>query len=239
MKPQTTQQNAQTTTKKSFVTTIKPTIVITTSPTTNKKPSTTKKQTTKPTTSTTIKQTTPTTVKWTTRRSTKRTNTTSAKEAISTGEKQTTQTATTTFYLTPKECQEAVNYTESWRRDYDGSNIKPRGPFSWAGYTCDLHVNKSQWFRFAGAAGNRMLDYCVKEYSCGTRAPLWTDNKTLPTAVGVEATVKAYESYNNKCKYLPRNIKVMRCSWDTPYDFIYKQTNNSPYSCRQGFCGRV
>ena len=141
--------------------------------------------------------------------------------------KQTTPTTTNQIYLTtnstsaipqiPKECQQAVNYTESWRTDYDGSNIKPRGPHSWGGYACDLHISDQHWFRFAGAAGNRMLDFCVKEYSCGARAPLWIDSSSMPKEVGVEKTATVYESYNNNCKFLPRKVKVMRCSWDTTH----------------------
>ena len=79
--------------------------------------------------STTTKQTTPTTTKQTTPITTKQT------------------TPTTTAPTQPVECQQAVNYTQSWRRDHKGSNIKPGGLHSDVGYACDLGASSSQWFR--------------------------------------------------------------------------------------------
>ena len=38
----------------------------------------------------------------------------------------------------PKECQQAINYTESWRLDRSGSGIRPGGPFSLDGYAATL-----------------------------------------------------------------------------------------------------
>ena len=52
----------------------------------------------------------------------------------------------------PEPCLFARNFTESWRLDHDGKQIKPGGPHSWNGYACDLHKD-IQWFRFTGAAG--------------------------------------------------------------------------------------
>ena len=49
-----------------------------------------------------------------------------------------TGTTPTTLHLQPIECQNAVNYTESWRRDHLRSNFKPKGPRSHKRYACDL-----------------------------------------------------------------------------------------------------
>ena len=50
-------------------------------------------------------------------------------------------------------CRTARNFSESWRSDSKGADIKPGGPFSSReGYACDL-TNSSYWFRFTGPAG--------------------------------------------------------------------------------------
>ena len=138
---------------------------------------------------------------------------------------------------TPIQCRTARNLTESWRADPVGSDFKPGGLHSSIyGYACDFHKDFSQWFRFTGKAGNKMLDFCPERYSCGTQIPFWTD-EPMPTAVGVETEIKAYGVYLFKCKMWSENIKVMRCSWDVTDDFIYKQTANVEHNCQQAFCG--
>ena len=207
--------------------------------------------TTKQTTPTTTKQTTPTTTKQTTTTTTKQTILTTTKQTTPTTTKQTTPTTTkqttpTTTKLTtpttrpptqPFDCQQAVSYTQSWRRDHKGSNIKPGGLYSSGGYACDLNINSPQWFRFSGAAGTHMLDSCPKRKSCGAYYPLWTDER-MPTQIGVEAIVKVY-GVDVGCKTLTRSIKVMRCSWNSPHDLIYKQTNDYTHNCIEAFCGMM
>ena len=59
----------------------------------------------------------------------------------------------------PKECKSALNFTESWRRDYSGQNIQPINGF----YNCDLsRLNElgNPWFRFSGEAGTHLLTSC-------------------------------------------------------------------------------
>ena len=137
----------------------------------------------------------------------------------------------------PEECKQAINYTEDWRNDHNGTDIKPGGPNSWRGYNCDIHTTNTQWFRFTGAAGNRMLNSCVKEFSCGTANAIWTD-EAMPKTLGKVYEVNAYGSFYG-CKALTEKIKVMRCSWDTPHDLIYKQMTNFKASCDYGFCGMM
>ena len=131
----------------------------------------------------------------------------------------------------PEECQTAINLTEYWRRDNNGGDIKPGGM-----YNCDPQVmTPRQWFRFTGDAGNMMLDSCPPPNSCGTRGGLWT-NEEMPSTVGVAAARQAFGSWESNCKTFYFPILVIRCSYDTPYDFIYKL--NVPIGfCPYSFCG--
>ena len=168
--------------------------------------------------------------------------------------KTTTPASTPTIPSIPKECLQARNLTEFWRRDEAGSNYKPGGLYSSNGYNCDLHINLPAWFRFTGKGGNRMLDRCPAKYSCGTETPIWTDGK-MPQDVGVETIVNAYGVEEVKengllnlfglfgrtsrdCKRYQMKLKVMRCSLDSPDDFIYLQTHiKNP--CTEGYCGMI
>ena len=148
----------------------------------------------------------------------------------------TTIPMTTLASNQPIECQKAINYTEYWRRDHSGAHIKPGGVDSYSGYNCDLNSNDTNWFRFSGAAGNQMLNTCPKPESCGTKYPLWTDD-IMPKEIGMEMTVDTYEPRKNNCKQYKFKVRVMRCSWDTNHDLIYKQTNFVGGYCFRGFCG--
>ena len=144
----------------------------------------------------------------------------------------------------PPACQTAKTVTEAWRSDVQGMHLKPYEHYSppeahsHLGYACDFH-SSAQWFRFGGDAGTHMLDHCPKPGSCGTSIPYWTDEE-VPKAIGVEATINVYGVGGlifNDCKFSIRQVKVMRCSWDTSHDFIYKQTTNRTLSCDRAFCG--
>ena len=67
------------------------------------------------------------------------------------------------------------------------------------------------WYRFQGAAGDRMLDKCVPMNRCGTGHPGWL-NGTHPTVTeGVVTRTVCYSYYDDCC--LDRNfIKVKNCS---------------------------
>ena len=150
----------------------------------------------------------------------------------------TTTTPTTTTPLTGLQlCDIAVNFTETWRRDHNGSNIKPGGAHSSSGYTCDFHKD-AEWFRFSGDAGTHMLDSCPKYHSCGTFYPYWT-NEMMPKEVGVEATVTVYGVEGDNCQKHWRLVEVMRCSNTTAHDLIYKPFNGFGSRCLDGFCGMM
>ena len=195
----------------------------TTATTTNKTNQTNTNQLVK----TTAKQVTSTIAKLTTPVITKQTTFTATKK---------TTPKTTTVSTQPVECQLAVNYTQSWRRDHKGSDIRPGGLYSNGGYACDLHNNLTQWFRFSGDAGTHMLDSCPKWKSCGTYYPLWTDEK-MPTQIGVVNTIYIYGVWKNDCKWVLREISVMRCSWDSPNDLIYNGLGLDTRACSEAFCG--
>ena len=59
----------------------------------------------------------------------------------------------------PTECQTAINFTEGWRRDVNGSYIKPNN----GSPNCDsINLNRAgnPWFRFSKDAGTHLLTYC-------------------------------------------------------------------------------
>ena len=91
------------------------------------------------------------------------------------------------------------------------------------------------FFRFTGAAGNRLLDHCVPDYSCGTAAVMWS-NAQMPTQIGVLTRIFGYRSFSSGCQSHDKiDLSVMRCS-DHQYDFIYRY-DDSNSGCNDGFCG--
>ena len=152
----------------------------------------------------------------------------------------TTRPAPTTTIPPPQpaECQSAINLTEYWRKDHSGSNIKPID----GDWNCDKKpmIDAGRpWFRFTGAAGNRLLNHCVRSAdatgtSCGTGEAIWSD-ASMPTEIGVVTKFSAFGSYNGICKRATHECSVMRCS-DQQFDLIYRY-DDSDSSCNDGFCG--
>ena len=112
----------------------------------------------------------------------------------------TTPAPTTTSPLPqPAECQSAINLTEYWRKDHSGSSIKPINGNS--NYDNEWMVDAGRpWFRFTGAAGNRLVNHCVPGLSCGTVDATWSD-APMPTSIGVIKKFNATQSYGGKCHY--------------------------------------
>lgn len=82
-----------------------------------------------------------------------------------------------------------------------------------------------------------MLNSCPKYNSCGTLDPWYTD-ADMPTAVGVPTAISAYEVGSvGDCPGYPQRIEVIRCSWRTDHDLIYKQVKFGFGTCRDAFCG--
>ena len=92
------------------------------------------------------------------------------------------ETTTTTSAAPPVECVNAINLTESWRKDHSGSDIEPVN----GQWNCDTRhmINSGRpWFRFSASAGLKHLDSCPPKYSCGTVCGIWS-NSTVPSRVG-------------------------------------------------------
>ena len=92
------------------------------------------------------------------------------------------------------------------------------------------------WFRFVQGAGNKLLDSCVLNNSCGTYIPLWS-NATMPSTVGNATSIQVYGHYTLGCMHFRLNASVMRCSWDSSNDFIYRYDDSAGKGLLAGFCG--
>ena len=67
------------------------------------------------------------------------------------------------------------------------------------------------WYRFEGAAGDRMPDKCVLVYRCGTLYPGWLNGSHPTVTEGVVTRAVCYSHYRDCCRY-SNNIKVKNCS---------------------------
>ena len=102
--------------------------------------------------------------------------------------------------------------------------------------SCDNNL-VTGWYRFQGAAGNRMPDKCVLMYRCGTEYPGWL-NGTHPTvAEGVVTRKVCYNEYywwrgrSSDCCYYSNLIKVKNCSSYYVYEL------KRPPGCNFRYCG--
>ena len=141
----------------------------------------------------------------------------------------TTTEATTTALPYPEECQNAINLTEAWRADNRGSKLNERN-------ICDPQTmidSGRPWFRFTNAAGNRLLNSCPPDNSCGTLVGMWSD-VNMPGDVGVVAHITVYGLLISDCRLFQKNASVMKCSL-SPNDYVYKYDDD--VECDLGFCG--
>ena len=89
-----------------------------------------------------------------------------------------------------------------------------------------------------------MLNSCPKFQSCGTLNPVWTDGKE-PKQVGVSIRTGLYVVLrpvgNNVCRKRPHStwLEVIRCSWDTDHDLIYRLVGYYANNCHAAFCGMM
>ena len=67
------------------------------------------------------------------------------------------------------------------------------------------------WYRFQGAAGDRMSDNCVLTFRCGTKAPGWLNGSHPTVAEGV-VTRKVCHHVWGDCCFMSNIIKVKNCS---------------------------
>ena len=133
----------------------------------------------------------------------------------------------------PVDCVNAVDLTQRWRKDHNGTNIS----YKENTHHCDpreMVAAGRPWFRIAGQAGNRMLDRCVPVKSCGTYVPLWS-NATMPATVGMIKSIDVYGHWKSICTFFKREVSVMRCS-NAVHDLIYRYDDSSD-SCDFASCG--
>ena len=97
---------------------------------------------------------------------------------------------------------------------------------------CDRWFLTPGWYRFQGAAGDRMPDKCVPMYRCSTYAPGWF-NGTHPTvAEGVATREVCYSWYDNCCRW-SNSIKVKNCG-----AFYVYELQRTPL-CNARYCGNA
>ena len=88
------------------------------------------------------------------------------------------------------------------------------------------------WYRFQGAAGDRMPDKSVLMYRCGTVGPGWLNGIHPTVAEGVVTRTVCY-TLNSACCLLSNIIKVKNCSSYHVYEL--QRTLNSLF----GYCGNA
>ena len=94
---------------------------------------------------------------------------------------------------------------------------------------CDDKLNPG-WYRFQGAAGDRILDKCVPEGRCGTDAPGWLQGNHPTVAEGV-VTGKVCYHFKDNCCLWSNNISVKNCG-----EYFVYQLRESP-GCKLRYCG--
>ena len=97
-----------------------------------------------------------------------------------------------------------INYTVLSEADRAQGNAQP--PYN----RSDFGLVRG-WYRFQGAAGDRMPDKCVLMYRCGTVHPGWLNGSHPTITEGVVTRTVCYSGYRDCC--WPSNIiKVKNCS---------------------------
>ena len=106
-------------------------------------------------------------------------------------------------------------------------------------YRCDRDDLVPGWYRFQGAAGDRMADKCVPAYHCGTEYPGWL-NGTHPTVSEGVVTRRVCYPHNryymywywpSSCCHWSNNIRVRNCG-----DFFVYELQK-PSHCDFRYCG--
>jgi len=87
------------------------------------------------------------------------------------------------------------------------------------------------WYRFQGAAGDRMADKCVPMYHCGTEYPVWLSGAHPTVAEGVVIRRVCFSAY--RCCYRYQNIRVKNCG---AY-FVYALQSLRLFYSSSRYCG--
>ena len=95
---------------------------------------------------------------------------------------------------------------------------------------CDTNL-VTGWYRFQGAAGDRIPVKCVLMYRCGTNHPGWLDG-THPTVAEGVVTRKVCYPQGDCCRW-SNNINVKNCSSYYVYEL------QRPPHCYLSYCGNA
>ena len=93
------------------------------------------------------------------------------------------------------------------------------------------------WYRFQGAAGDRMPDKCVARYRCGTVFPGWLNGSHPTVAEGV-VTRKVCYTDDSDCCWESNIIKVKNCSSYYVYELQRQPYRNYRY-CGNAGAGKL
>ena len=97
-----------------------------------------------------------------------------------------------------------TNYTVLSEADRAQGNVKPP-------HDGDDNSLLTGWYRFQGAAGDRMPDKYVLRYRCGTNHPGWLNGAHPTVAEGVVTRTVSYSSNSDCCNW-SYIIKVKNCN---------------------------
>ncbi len=106
---------------------------------------------------------------------------------------------------------------------------------------CDKDkIHSTSWYRFNLVTGeNGVLDHCPRWHTCGTGAPIWT-NDSHPTQYGVIKDVTMAESVRgsetNNCFHSSGSASVTKCNVNGDVFYLYKLWK--PIVCYYSYCTR-
>ena len=99
-------------------------------------------------------------------------------------------------------------------------------------YRCDRDDLVPGWYRFQGAAGDRMASKCVPINHCGTEIPGWLSGAHPTVSEGVVTRGVCFSSLYHCCDWF-QNIRVNNCG---TY-FVYELPRPHSMSCALRYCG--
>ena len=113
---------------------------------------------------------------------------------------------------------------------YDELSSRARSQFTIGGVAeCDDQLS-IKWYRFTGAAGDRMPSECVSRRHCGTHAPGWLRGIHPSEGEGIVGRTVCF-SWRGSCCRWQRDVSVRNCGGY----YVYKL--GPPPACRLKYCG--
>jgi hypothetical protein len=109
---------------------------------------------------------------------------------------------------------------------------RAQGYVSQSNGTCERKVRVTGWYRFQGAAGDRIPDKCVPMWRCGTKHPGWLSGKHPTVAEGVVIR-EVCSSHRENCCAWRININVKNCG-----SYYVYELPRTPY-CNSRYCGNA